>query len=292
MEWGLYRKIIDEAASFASGVNLFLGGESLLHKDIFRTIRYASEKGIKTRLNTNATLLDERRARLLLDSGLDYLVFSFDGYDKESYERIRVNANFEDTLEKVKGFCRLKAELGKRKPYTVLKSMIVYGGQETPRKREEFRHRFDGLLIDQFQVTEVLSWRGVFAEQKDLLIKPWGKRYNPCPFIWSTMSILWDGTVVPCCFDSFGVYPVGDVAHAPLRDLWNSERLLSLRRSLAHGEYQGHPLCGKCELLWEERRVLGFPPTLLKVALSHPLEGLFGYRAVNRAKVLLRGGSL
>lgn len=292
MEWTLYERIIDEAAPFVSGVNLFLGGESLLHKDIFRMIRYATEKGIQTRLNTNATLLNEKRARQLLDSGLDYLLFSFDGYDKESYERIRVNADFEDTLEKVIGFCRLKAELGKRKPYTVLQSVTVYEEQETSWKREEFRHRFDGLLIDQFLVREVHSWRGLFAKKEDFLLKPWGKRYNPCPFIWNTMSILWDGTVVPCCLDFWGVYPAGHVTNASLRDLWNGEPLLALRRSLAHEEYEGHPLCGKCELLWEERRILGLPPSLLKVVLSPPLEGLLGYEAVNRAKTLLRGGSL
>lgn len=287
MEWELYRRIIDEVASFVSGVNLFLGGESLLHPDLPRMIRYASEKGVATRLDTNATLLSEDKARELIEAGLDFILFSFDGYDKESYEQIRVNADFEDTLEKVIGFCRLKAKWGRKKPYTVLQSVTVYEGQETPGKREEFRRRFDGLSIDQFLVREVYSWRGLFAEKEGFRIKPWGRKYNPCPFIWSTMSILWNGTVVPCCLDFWGIYPVGDVTNASLREIWNSEPLLSLRRSLLHQEYQGHPLCGKCELLWEERRILGLPPTLLKVALSYPLEGLLGYEAVNRAKALL-----
>src|SRR5262245_5041363 len=73
MDMGLYRKIIDEAAGHVYDINLAHRGESTFHKQLPEMIRYANEKGIKTRLHTNATLLNEKMSGALLDSGLDLL---------------------------------------------------------------------------------------------------------------------------------------------------------------------------------------------------------------------------
>ncbi|MDD5435157.1 MAG: radical SAM protein, partial [Nitrospira sp.] len=108
MDWGLYKKIIDEAKDFVYDINLFMGGESLFHKRLPDMIKYAKERGIGTRLSTNATVLTEDKRRALLDAGLDFIIFSFDGYEKAVYERIRVNANFEKTLGNIKAFLEEK----------------------------------------------------------------------------------------------------------------------------------------------------------------------------------------
>ena len=77
MEFSLFRKIIDEAKDFVFDINLHHSGESLLHPDIIEMIRYAKQAGIYTRMHTNATKLDEKKAQGILDAGLDFLSFSF-----------------------------------------------------------------------------------------------------------------------------------------------------------------------------------------------------------------------
>src|SRR3972149_1506699 len=73
MDLELYKKIIDEAADHVYDINLAHRGESTFHKSLPEMIRYAADKGIKTRLHTNATILNENMSRALLDSGLDLL---------------------------------------------------------------------------------------------------------------------------------------------------------------------------------------------------------------------------
>ena len=73
MDWGLYKKIIDEAKGFVYDINLFLGGESLFHKRLPDMIRYARKNGIGTRLSINATVLTKDKVKAILDAGLDYL---------------------------------------------------------------------------------------------------------------------------------------------------------------------------------------------------------------------------
>jgi MoaA/NifB/PqqE/SkfB family radical SAM enzyme len=58
MDFDLYKKIIDEAAGHVYDINLAHRGESLFHKNLPQMIRYAADKGIKTRLHTNATILN------------------------------------------------------------------------------------------------------------------------------------------------------------------------------------------------------------------------------------------
>jgi MoaA/NifB/PqqE/SkfB family radical SAM enzyme len=108
MDFDLYKKIIDEPAGHVYDINLAYRGESIFHKGLPDMIRYASEKGIKTRLHTNATLLNEKWSRTLIDSGLDLLSFSFDVFQKEPYQKIRIGSNFEKTLGNILQFLRIK----------------------------------------------------------------------------------------------------------------------------------------------------------------------------------------
>src|SRR3989338_638051 len=157
MDWDLYKKIIDEAKDFVYDINLFMGGESLFHKRLPEMIAYAKANGIRTRLSTNATVLTKDKREALLDAGLDFIIFSFDGYEKEVYEKIRVNANFEKTLGNIKAFLEEKKRRGSRKPYVVFQMIEFLNNPPSPplgkggteeEKRSAFLREFKGLPID------------------------------------------------------------------------------------------------------------------------------------------------
>ena len=147
MDMGLYRSIIDQVAGWRPKplLSLFLGGESTLHPGIFEMISYADRKGLSTFLATNATTLTPTRSRRLIESGLENIIFSFDGYDKESYESVRVGANFERTVENIHTFLKIKRELNSKTPRVTLSSLITRSFEEEGEraKLEEFQHTFD-----------------------------------------------------------------------------------------------------------------------------------------------------
>ena len=101
MEMGLYKKIIDEAKDFVSYVVLCISGEPLLNIDLPRMIKYANDKGVYTYLSTNCTVLTPQLSEEILKAGLSWINFSFDGCTKETYEKIRVNAKFNESLRNV-----------------------------------------------------------------------------------------------------------------------------------------------------------------------------------------------
>ena len=108
MNFRLYKKIIDEIASKVYDVNLFHRGEPLLNKNIVPMIAYANKKGIRTRIHTNATLMNKELDRNMILAGLGLISFSFDGYTKEIYEKNRNGANFEKSLVNIIDFLKVK----------------------------------------------------------------------------------------------------------------------------------------------------------------------------------------
>lgn len=93
-------EIIDELSGTEGSSIAVSGGEPLLHKDIFPILEYASKK-LSTSLSTNATLIDEDRARRLASIDIR-LQISLDGPDSETHDRVRGPGSFDRTLQGVK----------------------------------------------------------------------------------------------------------------------------------------------------------------------------------------------
>jgi len=257
MKLDLYKRIIDEASDYAYDINVHHRGESLIHPDLFEMIKYANHKGLLTELHTNATLLTEERSYKTLESGLDLLSFSFDGYNKETYEKIRVNANFNETLNNIVRFLQIKKQLGKTKPYTRFEIMEVLGGEVEPSVKEELRGRFSSLPLDEISVKLPHNWAGnIKLEEKSEPFSPRSHQLGPCTFPWYALTIFWDGTVVPCPQDFFGKIELGNFNESTLREIWNGQEMISLRKRMVAGEHKDLKPCNTCDRILR-RTILG-----------------------------------
>ena len=255
MDMDIFKKIIREVAQFGSDVNLFMGGESLLHPELAEMIKYMRQKDIPSRLYTNGTLITPEISEELILSGLDHITFSFDGPHKETYEDYRKGASFENTLENIRHFLSAKMILKRKRPFTVIQSLEFEEIDYNPELKKQFRRLFDQKMVDGFTFIKPHSFGGIF---KKYSIREDHKDYAPCAFLWYSMSVMWDGTVVPCCVDMFKRYPVGNIQDNSLEELWNSGKLGHLREKIYRGEYQDIELCSGCDILWK-KRILGIP---------------------------------
>jgi radical SAM protein with 4Fe4S-binding SPASM domain len=266
MEMDLFRKIVDEARGFVYDVNLHQLGEM---------IRYARDAGIYTRLHTNGTLLDEAKSTQLVEAGLDLISFSFDGYDKESYEKIRVKSKFERTLGNILRFLEVKRRLGRRTPYAIFEVIDFSVGPPSAEQREReraFRARFDGLPLDRFIVKRPHNWAGTYAPGDPRAAgRPRG--YSPCTFPWYSMVVFWDGTVTPCPQDWYGELYLGDLKRQTLREVWNGPAMTELRKKMTAQDVQCLVPCNQCDMLWRPT-FLGLPTNNLKDFLK---ENVLGY---------------
>ena len=261
MDLELYKKIIDEISGYAHDICLSHRGEPLMHPDIFTMIKYAKKRKLYVVLHTNGTLLTEEKTRNLLESGLDLISFSFDGYDKETYDKIRVNANFDETLNNIANLLRMKREMKKKSPYTILEEIEFpeYAEEMEQAKRKKFQMKLDSMHLDEFIIKKPHNWGGEYTLKIE---KKNSGKYLPCTFPWYASVILWDGTVVPCPQDFFGSYQVGNVSNNTLSELWNNDKMIFLRKKLVNNDIRDLKSCANCDRL-HRRTILGIPTQYL-----------------------------
>ena len=76
------KKVIDNLAEFGVPVIIFSGGEPLLRKDIFELLSWTNQKGIRTVLSTNGTIITEKVAEKLRVANVSYVGISLDGMEE------------------------------------------------------------------------------------------------------------------------------------------------------------------------------------------------------------------
>jgi len=99
-------RMIDEIVRMGRPVFVLSGGEPLFRPDIFDIARYASDAGLPVALATNGTLIDDKVAERIRDSGVQRVSISFDGADAATHDAFRgLKGSFEAAI---RGFKALR----------------------------------------------------------------------------------------------------------------------------------------------------------------------------------------
>jgi MoaA/NifB/PqqE/SkfB family radical SAM enzyme len=242
IDYSLYQKLIDEGINYGlMSVKLNFLGEPLLYPKLTNMVSYAKDKGLWVMLNTNAVLLDYKTSLSLLDAGLTDIFFSFDSPYKEEYEKIRVGASFEKTLQNIKGFMELKDTLGKKYVQTRA-SMIL---PEDPKGREDIKRDYIKLMRD-LKIAEIGFGLPTVIGRDYASINP--NSFFRCPDLFRRVFIFNDGVAGPCCGDWERRLIVGDATKSTLKEIWNSKSYKDLRKPHLEGDYRKIEACLACSV--------------------------------------------
>ena len=223
-------------------------GEPLTHPDLPDFIRLAKEKGFKSAVTTNGTLLS-KRGRELIEAGVykvNISVHSFeDGEDSTAH-----GAYLDDILS-------FADEASQNRVLTVLRLWNLDGhgealGGNNTRTLDYLRQRFPD--------TDTTPWkfspRG--ARMRDKLHLEYGDRFEwPdreaedrgdkvfCYGLKDHFAILCDGTVVPCCLDREGAIALGNIYETPVEEILESPRAKAMREGFQR-RCATEALCRRC----------------------------------------------
>ncbi len=246
MDLELFKRIIDQGEKYLELVVPMNLGEPLMNPQIYEIIRYCKNKGMNVLISTNGTLLNESNSRKLLESGVDYLIFSFDGASKEIYEKYRAGAEFEKVRANLLSFFRMKREM-KSRTHCVIQMVILKDNQgEIKAFRDmweaegvEVRLKPNLVLGEEFSIPRTL-------EDNPAALK------KPCFHLWrGSFVVRVDGIVFPCCW-SYNSLPVGDLKTQSLDEIWNSPEMVALRKKHVDGSAHQIPTCRNCSLVQPE----------------------------------------
>ncbi len=232
----LFKKIIDEISAIKiPSIKLNWRGEPLLNPKIYDFISYSKKMGIlEVSINTNATQLNLSNSSKLLDSGIDLVIFSFDGGTNSTYEKMRPGRfkknTFENVYQNIKKFCELKKKRKQIFPITKIQMVLTENSRD---EVDEFYELFGGLIND-ITVTQYQERGGKIDDlkknQKDRLnkyiyknnldqnvpymVSPDDKIFVstsriPCEQLFQRLMITYSGKVGMCCHDWGAKHTVG-----------------------------------------------------------------------------------
>jgi radical SAM protein with 4Fe4S-binding SPASM domain len=253
----LYNKVIDELLECNPALIgtdilwLHHFGESLLHPEFGACIRYASDKNIRTGLSINPIMLKDEVIDELLSARPHIIYISLDGHDEESFFKIRgVKNSYGPSRERLSSFLRRKVESKSRT--VIVLSMVDF--ELNTRSIEMAGKYWESMPgIDQFLVKSFTRWDGSASDVNSQIANrkplPVDKTSVRCAWPFERMTILWDGDVVPCCFDYDKKYVLGNIKESRLIDIWNGEKIQQLRDEFLCNCVR-NPLCVNCERLY------------------------------------------
>jgi wyosine [tRNA(Phe)-imidazoG37] synthetase (radical SAM superfamily) len=244
----LNAKMVDEVCERGQGITQYIRytgeGEPLVHPQGYDMIEYAaSHSGVFVTLTTNGTIMNEKRTRKLLDSGVHMIDISIDAFTAGTYARIRVNGDFNVTCANV---IKLIEWVKRSKSRT----KVVVSYIEQPQNMKETKD-FDAYWRDQgadyVVIRRLHSGAGAVVAVADAMRKNNADtaRY-PCLYPWERIILNPLGELAFCAQDWVHGSTVADYRTTTIFDTWHGEVYRKLRDAHVQNNFSAHGFCGQC----------------------------------------------
>ncbi len=217
MKVELFKDIIDQAEGNIEFISLASRGEPLVAKDFDKMIEYTNGKFLNLKINTNASLLTEKKCHSILSSGVKTLVFSADAADEKLYSKLRVNGSLKKVLKNIEMFNSIRNKHYKKKKIITRVSGVKYNDQQDFIEME----RFWKSLVNQVVFVNYNPWENIYIKETNNIAKP-------CSDLWRRMFIWWDGKVNPCDTDYKSKLCVGNFDFN-ISKIWKGEKYQKIR---------------------------------------------------------------
>lgn len=266
MSMELYSKIIDEVNEFfptgytpeivehsqpveemvssdyeITGIRLHHFGEPLLDPELCERVVYSRQNSeVEVHFSVNPTKLKPKVSERLIKSGIKRLLIALDGTNNEEYQQIRgKTVNYERAVSNILELINLRAELN---PSLIIDLQMVSMAR-TQESIEEFKSFWESkgvnVYIKHFFPYPDVKHEEFKVEQEDTFFKG-------CTFPFTSMSIMKDGSVVPCCSDYNGEINLGNVNTNSLDEIWNGNEYNEFRKNFITNNLPKDSLCNRC----------------------------------------------
>ncbi|MFH1776752.1 MAG: radical SAM protein [Candidatus Omnitrophota bacterium] len=240
-------------------------GESFLNKDFLSMLAYVKAKNVFVELYDTFYLIDAVTSERLIEMGIDRMYVSFDGATKETYEKIRVNSNFEQVVENIKGLLNLKRQLSAHFPEVHFHYIIT---KDNISEMLQYLELVRSLIVDQSVTVQFTRMLHTFKEVDHLFTEispevirevedqaqklsinlswnlnvPVDKPPLKNCIEWTMPFIFATGHVIPCCAgnesgrrDFQKDTSLGNIFEQSFKDIWLGRKYKAFRRMLRVG---------------------------------------------------------
>ncbi|MEG1001794.1 radical SAM/SPASM domain-containing protein [Clostridium sp.] len=247
-----FKRVIEAVKPYTDYIYLHLMGEPFLNENLERFLEIAHENELKVNITTNGTLINKVKDILIEAKALRQVNISLHSFEANNSEvkldeyvkdisKFILEANEQSNIiasmrlwnmdsEELKACNDLNKDI-----FTMLED-----GLEIPFSLKEKLRDSSGIKIRKniyLNMAEKFEWPNIDKDCEDTEIFCYGLR--------DQMGVLVDGTIVPCCLDSEGNIPLGNIFKTPLNDILEGERAKNLYDGFSR-RCAVEDLCKKC----------------------------------------------
>jgi len=231
-------------------------GEPFLNKELINIIDYEKRRGNRVVIYSNGLLINEKKAKEIIQSKLDTLFISIEGSTKKTYESIRKGGNFDVLLKNLKYIQALKKKLNVSKPEIIFNTTIM---QKNKKEMFGLLDIMNELNIKNMNIQEIqvgktgqtIPESEVLSSDNNLFLKklksegikkgisiitPFIKKKKfreNCVSPWLQTYITYEGYVTPCCRNiSNKHYVCGNIFEESFNKIWNNKKYRFFRKNL------------------------------------------------------------
>lgn len=221
-----FRHILSEIKPYTDNIYLHVKGEPLLHANIYDFLRIAEEYDINVNLTTNGVLFPARSKKLSGYKALKKINFS-----------LHSENNIPNYVEKI-----LESADNISKNITIIYRLWTLQNKELDEKSAEIvekikkHYNLSPEIVEKIKKENNIKISSTIYVDKDNEFE-WPddkkdlKNDGFCMALKTQIAILVDGTVVPCCLDSNGKIPLGNIYTDSFESIVNSKKFMGLKKS-------------------------------------------------------------
>lgn len=244
LDESLNKKMIDEIQNYGKDIVQHIrytaNGEPLLHPRLFDMIKEAvKNSGAFVSLTTNGNLLNDEKIVKLLNTGVKLIDVSIDAYSRDTYEKIRVNGEFNILNENVKNLIKYN-KLNNNKA----KIIVSFVEQELNKNEVQlFKNYWETEGVD----TVVIRRLHTAAGSKNILkLLDDVEERTPCVYPWERIILNCEGFLQYCpnCFTNDT--SIIDYRKTSIYEIWQSDFYNKLRKAHLDNNYGNFSFCNQC----------------------------------------------
>lgn len=255
MDFELFKSIINEFIEYEQKpeISMNFSGEPMLNKNIYKFIQYASDKGHKTYISTNATAVNIKNSTEMINAGLSDIHLCVDGFSNESHDTYRVGSNFNIIKKNIEIFLETKNKLNKKNPNIVIQTLITSLSENEKEDMIKWAKEigadsinFKSLSMGSYTTEDMKKkYNFLLPKNRNLRRKQTKNFKSACTIPYNQSVIYWNGNLGLCCIDFDNKVKLPNIKKNGFINTLLSDEVIKLRKK---GFQKKYDICSNCSL--------------------------------------------
>lgn len=262
----LFERVLNQVQITAHTMQFYFQGEPLLNPLLPQMIALAHQTGLYTIVSTNAQAITQDMAQSLIQSGLNRIIVSIDGFSQESYEAYRVGGSLQKALNGLRFLHEAKRQY--QSPIRIELQVLRLRSNQHEWSWIRKHYKDLGATHLTFKTAQLYDYQhgnplmptdlrysryrqlpnGTYVHKHSYIshLSPFRFRVSPCYRLWSGGVVTTNGEFLPCCYDKEHHHAFGNLTTHSLSELFHSKRADHLRRHVLRNTQALPEMCKNC----------------------------------------------